>query len=324
MSARAGLIAGREFRTYVLTVSFWLSLALGPLLAAGGAFLIPAPPAPGSAASLVLSRGPDGHQVVRFDENVSEAAKREILRSLAQGAAARVAPPPVVAPSDGTLPRLLLVVGVWAVVTASTGMCLHALARERAGRTLEGLLALARPWEIVLGKLLGVTAVAVLVLAVWLVGGVAAIGLGSPSGSMPPLHLPTASAVVRMVLLVASAVALYGLVAIGVGGRARDISDAQNLSRPMFAVLLLAFFASLMSAVGGAGVLPWLGYAPPFAPFLLLLHPRPLVEEAAATALLVAGCAWAAAFAASSVRMGPAAQRGRTLHFIASRLRGSR
>lgn len=320
MSLRAALIAGREFRTYVFTVSFWLSVALGPLLAIGASFLIPSPPSSGGPAGLVLSRSPEGRQEVRFGVDVSEAARREILRSLAHGSAAPVGqPPPAQSDAAPIVPRLLLVVAVWAVVTGSTGMGLHAVARERAARTLEGLLALAKPWEIVAGKLLGVALVGLLVLSMWLIGG-AATGAGSLLGSPAPSHLPTAAEGVRMVLLVASAVAFYGLLAIGIGGRARDISDAQNLARPLFALLLIAFFASLISALGDAGTLPWLGYAPPFSPFLLLLHPRPPAEEGVIAVLLVAGCGWAAAFAASSLRMGPTGRR-RLLHAVASRLR---
>ncbi len=45
---------------------------------------------------------------------------------------------------------------------------------------------------------------------------------------------------------------------------ARDTAAAQNLSRPMFAVLLAAFFAALAAARGGGGQLAWLVYVAPF------------------------------------------------------------
>ena len=51
---------------------------------------------------------------------------------------------------------------------------------------------------------------------------------------------------------------------------ARDVTSAQNLSRPMFAVLLAAFFVALACAFGARE--SWLLYIPPFTPFLLLMH----------------------------------------------------
>jgi ABC-type Na+ efflux pump permease subunit len=67
------------------------------------------------------------------------------------------------------------------------------------------------------------------------------------------------------------AFAMYGSFLLAVGAFARDVASAQNLSRPVFGVLLLVFFAAL-SQVGGSGQLPpALIFAPPVTPFALLL-----------------------------------------------------
>ena len=52
MSSGAFLIAEREFRTYVATLSFWLALAAGPLLTAAVFALAPAA---GSSATVAVA-----------------------------------------------------------------------------------------------------------------------------------------------------------------------------------------------------------------------------------------------------------------------------
>jgi ABC-type Na+ efflux pump permease subunit len=79
----------------------------------------------------------------------------------------------------------------------------------------------------------------------------------------------------------------YGFVTVALGATAPDTSAAQNYSRPMFMVLLAAFFAALAGASGAQG-LDWLVYAPPFTPFMLLLKAPSLATELAALGLLTA------------------------------------
>jgi ABC-type Na+ efflux pump permease subunit len=65
---------------------------------------------------------------------------------------------------------------------------------------------------------------------------------------------------------------MYGSAMIGVGALARDVAAAQNLSRPLFATLLLVFFMSLGQVAGlGAGALSSVALLPPFAPFALIM-----------------------------------------------------
>ena len=186
-----------------------------------------------------------------------------------------MAPPP--AKFDrGTMSRFSLVMMLWLTLTGSLGMLLQAVVRERTNRALESLLAAARPWQIVFGKLIGVGAVSLLVLGTWL-GSTALLAPLTPStggyagtlvhGLADPMLLLRAAAVY------VAAFAFYGLTTVAVGAAARDSAAAQNLSRPMFAVLLAAFFAALAAVGGGAGQLAWLVYVPPFAPFMLLLEP---------------------------------------------------
>jgi hypothetical protein len=109
----------------------------------------------------------------------------------------------------------------------------------------------------------------------------------------------------RAAIIYPLAFAFYGLVTVAVGAAARDTAAAQNLSRPMFTVLLAAFFAAL-AAAGGAGNLGFLTFLPPFTPFMLLLQApgeMPLAGQLAAVVLLALAALGAARWAVSSVRL---------------------
>jgi ABC-2 type transport system permease protein len=365
------LIAGREFRAYAATASFWVALAVGPLVLAGVMALSAAnrsaPPAavkvesadpalatsaiaalgeaariegrrygsarPGRpAATLVLDRSADGGLEARFSAGfpLSAVGRALVERTVERDLLAQRLPPSGVAthpqvrdvtprpplPADaGALSRFCLVMMLWLTLTGSLGMLLQAVVRERANRALEGLLAAARPWEVVAGKLIGVGAVSMLVLAVWL-GSAAALAILTSGGDgllaavLAGLGAPAALA--RATLLYLLAFGFYGLVTVALGASARDSAAAQNLARPMFVVLLVAFFAALTAVSGAAGHLAWLAYAPPFTPFILLLEPPSAFALGAqiwAVALLLAATLLAGRMAVARVTLTGAADR---------------
>jgi ABC-2 type transport system permease protein len=100
------------------------------------------------------------------------------------------------------------------------------------------------------------------------------------------------------------AYATYGSVTIALGAAAGDVASAQNLSRPMFGVLLIAFFAALSSAMGAGEALAWTLWLPPLTPFMWLLGP-----PAAEPLFLMAVTAVACCALASSALNGPKLHR---------------
>jgi ABC-2 type transport system permease protein len=180
--------------------------------------------------------------------------------------------------------------------------------RERSNRALESLLAAAQPLEIVLGKLVGVGAVSLLVMASWL-GASAGLGALAPASGGAVAALLQGFADPAMLAQGASvyvlAFAFYGLTTITVGALARDNADAQNLARPMFAILLAVFFTSMASAFGASG-LGWLVYLPPFTPFMLLMQPQPADVAVPALALLAVAAVIAGCCAVRALRLAPA------------------
>jgi len=311
------LIAEREFRTYVATLSFWLSLAIAPLGALGVLAFSGHEKPPllvtieaSDAAIAESARGAlqeagkfegrsiafgQGGTAVKFtpaapnlldvtfgaDFPLSPAG-RAMVRHIVERDAARRAldeTPLVarekldpVAPVDAAvLSRLAAMTLLWLMLTGSLGMLLQAIVRERANRALESLLACTRPWQIVAGKMAGVGAVSMLVLAGW--GGTAVLlatftereGLlgATLAGFSNPAMLAWD------VVIYVCAYLFYGSATVMLGALARDSASAQNAARPMFVLLLAGFFAALTS-VGDGGTSSWLTYVPPFTPFLLL------------------------------------------------------
>jgi len=333
VSAPLYLIAEREFRTYVATVSFWLALALGPLAMAALAALVNQAQAPiqvavesndaslqaagaeaieaaasaegrrftirqHGAATLSLHRRADGAVEANFDSDfpLSGVGRNLVRRTIERDEAVRrlraagenIAPivvqdPPEILPpahsDEGRLSRLALMGMLWLTLTGSIGLLLQAVVRERTNRALEILLAVARPWEIVIGKLLGISAISGLVLAAWL-GSAAMLGNVGPAVASQTHStifglLAQPAALMRAVILYVLAYAFYGLLTIGLGAGARDSAVAQNLSRPVFALLLISFFLPLMGVSASANTLYWLRFLPPFTPFILLLDAHP-------------------------------------------------
>ena len=322
MSGATWLIAGREFRAYAATATFWVALALGPLLVGTlGAF-----GASGGAeraqAALTLSREPTGDVEVRFSRNfpLSEAARQDVVEILSREMAGEVrvaSGGPGAAGSAGkvALPQLFLVMMLWITLTGSLGMLLQAVVRERANRALESLMAGASRWDIIAGKLLGVGAVSIIVVATWLVSCVLFVGLVPANAGVFGAILQQVAQpalLLRACAIYILAFAFYGLVTIAIGAMARDNADAQNLARPMFAVLLMVFFAAFATA-GGVGSMSWLVYVAPFTPFMLLAAPQAPGVELPAIALLAVATVVAGALAARVLTLEPGFLRFRRL-----------
>lgn len=328
------LIAEREFRTYVATLSFWLSLAVAPLGALGVLVFsgheqpplvvtIQAndPAIAESARKALQEAGKfEGRRltfgqagtVVNFTpvapnlldvtfgaEFPFSPAGRAMVRHVVERDAARRSLKDVplivrekidaVAPADtAVLSRLTAMTLLWLMLTGSLGMLLQAIVRERVNRALESLLACTRPWQIVAGKLAGVGAVSMLILAAW--GGTAVLlaSFTARDGLLGAILAGISNPAVLAwdLAIYVCAYLFYGSATVMLGALARDSASAQNAARPMFILLLAGFFAALTS-VGETGTASWLTYVPPFTPFLLLTQTSTGV--AAATQVFVLG-----------------------------------
>ena len=241
---------------------------------------------------------------------------------LAPSRTARTSPEATQTPSSGapaSLGRFALVLTLWMTLTGSLGMLLQAVVRERGNRSLESLLASVRPVQIVLGKVIGVGAVSLLVLGAWM-GSAAGLAILAPGvrqagGAGLAASLGDPASLLRAALIYLLAFAFYGLLTVAVGVRARDAAAAQNMVRPLFGLLLAAFFVALVSSIGAGQRLDWLLWVPPFTPFVLLTKAPgalPLLQEVASCALLLLGAVVAGRAAAKGLSVQPVERRKKT------------
>lgn len=228
----------------------------------------------------------------------------EWIKPVAAGSA------PVPGPQVG---RFAVVMLLWMNLIGALGMLLQAIVRERSNRALDSLLASARSVEIIFGKLLGVGLLSLVVLAAWLGAGVAvaASPLGGGGKGLQGLLLGVfrdPGAMFQAVMFYLAAFAMYGSAMIGVGALAKDLPSAQNLSRPIFGVLLLVFFVTLTQLTGAMGSMTWLAWLPPFAPFVILMAPPgaiPLGQVLGAFALMLVTTAGVGAAASMALTEKP-------------------
>lgn len=209
--------------------------------------------------------------------------------------------------------RFALVVLLWMNLVGALGMLLQAIVRERANRALEILLTSARPLEILVGKLAGVAALSVVVVAGWMaIGAVVAAVSGAMRGEGvgpilagalgDPLRLALAAMIYGLTF------AMYGGAILGLSALSKDMPAAQNASRPIFGLLLLGFFAAI-GMISGPGQFGWLLWIPPLTPFVLLMQdPAQLGALRVVAALVLMAASSGAVFllAARSVGARPA------------------
>jgi ABC-type Na+ efflux pump permease subunit len=349
------LIAEREFRTYVATLSFWLSLAVAPLAAgtavlfSGHAQSLPVSIQGGStqlvqSASLALAEAGrlEGKSFVigqrggarlsltqrtprileaRFSDGfplsatgramVGHVIERDMARAGTPAPIFDVHQSTVQADRDADPARLAGLVTMamlWLTLTGSLGMLLQAIARERANRALESLLASVPSWEIVAGKLLGVGAVSTLILLAWLGSAAAFAAFLPPQTGLVGsalLNLAQPLTLLRDALIYLCAFGFYGSATLVVGAIARDSASAQNLARPLFLVLLVAFFVALAVPTGDAS---WLLFIPPLTPFVLLVNSVKsvaLMSQAILMGMLLAASAGLLLLAARLLSVSP-------------------
>jgi ABC-2 type transport system permease protein len=180
-----------------------------------------------------------------------------------------------------------------ALMSAAPQM-LTAVIEEKMSRVSEVLIASVSPWQLLAGKLLGVSAVAILLAALYVLA-VLYLLFSSGQPGLVPLALLGWFAVFLVV-----AVLMYGSVFIAIGAACSDIKDSQSFMQPVMIFLLLPLLASPVIINAPDSTLAVLiSMFPTATPFLMLarlaLTPPPplwqvlvsLVLTAATTAVLV-------------------------------------
>lgn len=128
---------------------------------------------------------------------------------------------------------LILIMLMFMVIMAGAAPLLQAVIEEKMQRIAEVLLGSARPFEILMGKLLGMTAVGLLLSAVYLSGGsFIAMRFDAARFLRPDL-------LIWFILFQSLALLMFGSIFLGVGSAVSDLKQSQSLMSPLMIVLVL-------------------------------------------------------------------------------------
>jgi len=137
---------------------------------------------------------------------------------------------------------------LYMVVLMYAAAVMRAALEEKTGRIVEILISSIRPWELMLGKIVGVGSVGLTQVAVWILCGILGLSFGVPAlaASRPDLldpeaiaqALPNLRLVVLFVLLFLGGYFLYAAVYSAVGAMCSTEEEAQQAQFPVMIFLV--------------------------------------------------------------------------------------
>ena len=154
-------------------------------------------------------------------------------------------------------------------------MLLSSTIEEKSNRIVEVLLSSVTPWELMLGKLLGVAFVGITMLVAWLGSAWLVlghfVGQGDDKSRIFLNLLVSPSLLVPFVSLFLLGYLMYSSVLLAVGSTCNTLKDAQNFMGPVMTVLMVPLLTMVFIAQDPNGVLATvLTWVPFFTPFVLM------------------------------------------------------
>ncbi len=195
------------------------------------------------------------------------------------------------------VPAVLLFV-MFLLVMSTTPQLLNSVIEEKMSKISEVLLGSITPFELMMGKLLGNTGIAMVLAGLYVGAGYAVAAYHGYADAVSPGLM--AALGVFLVL----AILLYGSLYMAVGSACNDLKDAQSLMMPVMVLSMLPIFvwtAILNNPSSGLSV--GMSLFPPASPYLMLMRlamkPSPPAWQVglavAGTTLTALFCVWAAA-----------------------------
>jgi len=153
------------------------------------------------------------------------------------------------------------------VVMVGASPLMQSVLEEKMQRIAEVLLGSVSPFELMLGKLLGMVGVSATIATVYLVGGYFALR-GSGYGQFFPAHI-----VWWFVLYLVLAVLMYGALFVAIGAAVTDIKEAQSLMTPVMLIVCgpMLVWANVIKEPNATFALVS-SLIPPATPMLMLIR----------------------------------------------------
>lgn len=194
-------------------------------------------------------------------------------------------------------PPMFLLVLMFMTVMTSAQHLLNAIIEEKMSRICEVLLGSVSPFQLLMGKLIGVTGVSVLLALVYFAGATFAVL------QFGRLDLLRPGLMAWFLVFLVCAALMYGAMFLALGSACSSISDAQSLLQPAMMVLMLGYLGSFVALRAPDSTLAiGMSLFPTMAPFTMLLRMAvppgvPLWQVLTSVILLMAGTGamvWAA------------------------------
>jgi ABC-2 type transport system permease protein len=164
-------------------------------------------------------------------------------------------------------PAVFFLVLMFVAVMTSGQHLLNAIIEEKMSRISEVLVGSVTPFQLLLGKLFGVSAVSSLLVLIYCAGGIYAI---FASGRWELLNLPLLA---WFVVFLICAVLMFGSMFLALGSACTTINDAQSLLQPAMTLLLLAYFGSFVAIRAPDSPLAiGMSFFPTMTPFAMMLR----------------------------------------------------
>jgi ABC-2 type transport system permease protein len=232
-------------------------------------------------AELVADGAPDGRLRVAVEAAVQrlEVAQRLDAAGLDDTDAAALlgAPTPLTvvdlageeADDQGTaamlafVATLLLFIGI----QGNSATLLSAALEEKSSRVIEVLVSVARPWQLLAGKLLALTLLALVQLGLTVAAG---LGANAAVGAFELPAITGGLVAISLVMLVVGFLFYAALFAVA-GSMASSLEDAQSTSGPLTFAVMAGYFAVIFAVMPNPDglVSRVLTFLPPTAPFVV-------------------------------------------------------
>ena len=185
---------------------------------------------------------------------------------------------------------------LWISIFTGAQMLLTSTIEEKSARIMEVLVSSVSHFELMAGKVAGVAAAGLSVVASW--GGfifvailVVPILLGAPSVGFIGQIVSDPGFLLAFMLYFVLGYLLYASLLVGIGSVCTNIKDAQSLMMPIMIPMMIPIFAMVPVSQDPNGLFARImSFIPPFTPFVMMNRsagPPELWEYAATTLLLI-------------------------------------
>jgi ABC-type Na+ efflux pump permease subunit len=195
------------------------------------------------------------------------------------------------------VPGVLLFL-MFLLVMSTTPQLLNSVIEEKMSKISEVLLGSITPFELMMGKLLANTGIAMVLAAIYVSGAYAVAAYYGYADAV------SAGLMAALVLYLVLAILLFGSLYMAVGSACNDLKDAQSLMMPVMVLSMLPIFVwSAILTNPSSALSVGLSLFPPASPYLMLMRmamrpPPPAWQvglSVVGTALTALFCVWAAA-----------------------------